>query len=501
MVEDLIRRARRRFLLNETLAQLAFAAAVGAGGFALLLIVGTRYMEWWTLGAFVAAGLAVGAYRVYRRTPGRYATAMRLDRNADLRDTLATALHFSGEEFSGSAEFRRSQREQAESAAGTVRLELAAPFHFPRALYAMAALCVVASALIGLRFGLGHGLDLRAPITQFLLEDQAIRDAKKQPAHGPKSQKPWMREAQSLLSKLGMGQNPDAPSPSDPDALDKAIEEALQSPREPGGKDRKGASSGKSGQSKEGAAPGDEHAGDPIDNGEQSAADQSGSEASNSRKTDAGSKASSGKSANSGSRESLLSRLKDAVSGVLSKSGKDNDASGQKNEQSAKNESQDGSKGQQGKSDQQGKSQSGAQDGQPDANGQSGQQAQGKLTSKADTQPGQGGSGIGSQDGSKEIREAAQLKAMGKISEIIGQRAATVSGETMVEVQSGNQKLRTDYSNTRAAHVETDGDVTRDEIPVAVQAYVQQYFAEVRKSGGAPKPKLDSKEAEPKAAR
>jgi hypothetical protein len=67
MVEDLIRRARRRFLFNETLAQSAFAAAVVVGGFALLLIVGTRYMEWWTLAIFAAAGIGIGAHRVYRR--------------------------------------------------------------------------------------------------------------------------------------------------------------------------------------------------------------------------------------------------------------------------------------------------------------------------------------------------------------------------------------------------------------------------------------------------
>ncbi len=180
--------------------------------------------------------------------------------------------------------------------------------------------------------------------------------------------------------------------------------------------------------------------------------------------------------------------MKDAVSNIFSKSDQDENAAQQDNQQSAKNDSPQGSKQQQSKGDQQkGNSQSDAQAGQPDANGQNGQQSQGKMSSTGDKQPGQGGSGIGSQDGSKEIREAAQLKAMGKISEIIGQRAATVSGETTVEVQSGNQKLHTDYSNTKATHAETDGDVTRDEIPVGVQSYVQQYFAEVRKSEGAGK--------------
>ena len=45
-----------------------------------------------------------------------------------------------------------------------------------------------------------------------------------------------------------------------------------------------------------------------------------------------------------------------------------------------------------------------------------------------------------------------------------------------------------------ATHGETDGDVTRDEIPLGLQAYVQQYFAEVRKAGGPAKPKADAKQ-------
>ncbi len=90
MVEDLIRRARRRFLLNEALAQLAFAAAVSVGGFVLMLIFGTRYLEWWTLAIFAAAGVSIGTWRVYRRIPTLYATAVRLDENAHLHDALST---------------------------------------------------------------------------------------------------------------------------------------------------------------------------------------------------------------------------------------------------------------------------------------------------------------------------------------------------------------------------------------------------------------------------
>src|SRR5580704_6010207 len=225
MIEDLIRRARRRFLLNETLAQLAFAAAVSISGFVLMLLFGTRYLQWWTLGIFAAAGIGIGLWRVYQRTPGEYSTAVRLDENAHLHDALSTALHFSG----NSAAFQQSQRKQAEGAAGEVQLDQAVPFLIPRSLYVMAAVCLLATALVGLRYGIGHGLDLRAPITQLLFEDEAIHDAKKDQALDPKS-KTWMDEAQSLLSKLGMAPNPSEPAPGEEDALNKAIEQALQNP-------------------------------------------------------------------------------------------------------------------------------------------------------------------------------------------------------------------------------------------------------------------------------
>src|SRR5580658_9973958 len=117
MIEDLIRRARRRFVLNETLGQFAFAAAVSVGGFVLMLVFGTRYLEWWTLGIFAAAGIGVGLWRVYQRTPGEYSTAVRLDENAHLHDALSTALHFTKLKAQSEA-FQQSQRKQAEGAAG-----------------------------------------------------------------------------------------------------------------------------------------------------------------------------------------------------------------------------------------------------------------------------------------------------------------------------------------------------------------------------------------------
>lgn len=494
MVEDLIRRARQRYLLNEALSQAAFAAAVFAGGFVLILVFGTRLLEWWTLSFFAAAGLAIGVWRVSKRTPGHYETAIRLDENAKLHDAISTALYFSGHP-DGSDSFRQSQRSQAESAARAVQLDQAVPFVFPRSVYAMAALCVLASVLVGLRYRAAHGLNLRVPLAQLLLQDEAAQDAKKAKALNPKS-KTWMDEGQSLLSKLGMTPNPDDPLPSDPDALDKAIDEALQTNTNPGTQSQKGSGQGaKTGQSKAGDSQNEAQSGDPIDNAdEQANNEQNGQEGANPQAGQQNSKPSQGKNGSRSDKESLLSKLKEAVSNMLSKSDKQDSSSSQKNQDQAKNQTPSGEKGQAGKGAQeQGQSQSDAE-GQPDSSdGQNGQQAQGRLNNTQQT-PSQGGSGIGNQDGSKEIKAAAQLKAMGKISEIIGQRAATVSGETSVEVQSGNQKLHTDYSNTSASHRETDSDVTRDEIPLSLQAYVQQYFAEVRKAGGSAKPKPGAKQ-------
>ena len=70
---------------------------------------------------------------------------------------------------------------------------------------------------------------------------------------------------------------------------------------------------------------------------------------------------------------------------------------------------------------------------------------------------------------------------MGKISQIIGKRSASLSGEATVEVQSTVQQLRTAYSDRVAQHTDAGAEVGRDEIPAALEGYVEQYFEQVRK--------------------
>ncbi|MCU1330474.1 MAG: hypothetical protein JWN34_5844 [Bryobacterales bacterium] len=490
MVEELVGRAKRRLLLNDSLAQAAFAGAIMAGGFSLILILGTRYLEWWTLAIVGLAGIGFGTWRVWRSAPTAYTAALRIDRGAGLNDALSTAYYFNARRATGG--FVDAQRDQAEAAARSVSIENAVPFTRPPALYAMAALGVFASLLIGLRFAGGHGLDLDRPITEVLFEDQAARKIAKKGAYGAQNQQRKLETAESLLAKLGAPVNPDGKQ--DPEAaLDKALQEALEgnSPSAAGEKGEKGQGARpEDGKGSKGAP--ENPAGDPLedkqagDSGEPSNDGKSGKEGQSGDKAGKDSK---------GDGQSMLSKLKDAVKDLMNKAGKQNQQGdrGESQQQSAKAE-KSGEKGNSGKGqEQKGQEQADSQNGEPSSDSQEGQQSEGKAGAKSAQQSGQSGSGVGSQDRSKEMRAAEQLKAMGKISEIIGKRAQSVTGETTIEVQSGSQQLRTAYSKEKSSHAEANSDVSRDEIPVSLQPYVQQYFEQVRKAA-APKAQAAPKE-------
>ena len=123
-----------------------------------------------------------------------------------------------------------------------------------------------------------------------------------------------------------------------------------------------------------------------------------------------------------------------------------------------------------------------AQEMQTQEGGQKSSSAPGRRGKEGESEASrEGRSGIGREEGSKELREAEQLAAMDKISELIGRRSQTLTGEVMVEVTSGKQQLRTAYSQQAAAHAEAGGEIHRDEIPLAYQSYVERYFQQVHK--------------------
>jgi hypothetical protein len=470
MLQELIHNARRRLLFNEVLKQFALSAALAIGGLALLLTFGTRYVQWWIVALFAAAVIVWATLKLRKKLPSDYAAAVWLDSKADLHDSLSTAHYFARKSTPlspASEAILLAQRGQAETAANNVDIKVAVPFSFPKALYGLAALLLVSASLITLRYFYGHELNLNAPITEIIFQDLAATKSAKAAKSGKSPAKqPDYDEARSLLAKLGLGANLDE---KQDEKLDEALADALKSAEKTPGtgddaKPQQKAESGdpldapKDANKNEGAQPGDNSKKSPSQQGD--------------------SPGQSGPASGEKAEKSLLSKLKDAMDNMM----------GAPSPQSDKKSA--GGKQQQSKPSSQ--AQAGQQPGEPgdeenktaadgEANGNAQKSNSPGQTSGNSPDKQEGPSAAGSEDGEKAIKAAAQMKAMGKISELIGKRSEQVTGESMIDVQSGNQKLQTAYKEKAATHGEGTGEVSRDEIPLSVQAYVQEYFQQVRK--------------------
>jgi hypothetical protein len=193
-------------------------------------------------------------------------------------------------------------------------------------------------------------------------------------------------------------------------------------------------------------------------------------------------------------KNSMMDKMKDAFANMMNKLKQPNPQEGQQQADNKKGGDKGGQqKGGQQPGKQPGKgneSQKGAEqpgDEGAEANEKQAQaQGQGGDKSASMQAPPDAKSGVGKADGDKSIKDAEQLQAMGKISEIIGKRAKDIAGEVMVEVNGGKQQLRTQYSNSAAKHAESGGEIHRDEVPLQHQQYVQQYFEQVRKQSTPP---------------
>ena len=479
----LVRQARRRMLHNELFAQGAAACCAALAAFILLLLIGTQVLNWqWTV-LIPAAALGLGIWSALRRLPSPYRTAQIVDRRMALSDTLSTALYYSESPYPQAAEeVRRWQLASAEQLARGVDVRRAVPYRVPRAAYLMAALLLVASSLFALRYGLTRTLDLKQPLAAILRQqfgwEPRPETARENHRNTAKKDDPDDPSAGDEQAEQGQPQPEAANDRNDPQ------DAAAQRQAEP-----------KNGAQKDGkqAQNGDEKGAEQEPQAENAEANDPNNQDNHGQpgnKGDQQQSAASQQSASSGENSSLISKMKDAFQNLLSHVKPPNSqpspqqASDQSNRQQA-NGRQNGNKQQSAKNAQQ---QNGEQSGDPQ-DGQTGDQAnaqrdpQGKGAGKSDSQQAskQPGSGIGSQDGDKSIKQAEQLAAMGKISEILGKRSANISGEATVEVQSTSQQLHTAYVQRGAQHTQGGAEITRDEVPVALQAYVEQYFEQIRK--------------------
>ncbi len=469
--------------MNLALRQAVLALCAALAGLILLLLLGTEILDWpWIAGLF-AAGLVAGLWDLRRRIPSPYRIAQSIDRRLGLSDALSTAFYYShlASNRRVSDDIRAAQLAEANRLASEVPLEKAAPIEAPRSLYVMAVLVLAASGLLTLRYGIFHSLDLRPPLASFTLDSfHFIAQAAKPDPEEPKTKDKRLNQ---LLKEYGLSLEQNAENMAQAESKETAGSESAEGTGEA---ERRQAASEQPG-------PG-EDAGEASDETAQSAREGQGDplianspDAQNSSQQSASNESASSSMENN----SLLEKFREAMQSLLSRlktppkpGGEQQMASAQSRSETGESRQGQGKKGSPSAGKQmEGRAngeQQGEQQGEGNQTAQAGPGQQGNAESQQASQ--QGNTGIGKEDGSKEIKEAEQLAAMGKISEIIGRRSQSLTGEAMAEVASGKQQLRTAYSQQNARHTEAGGAISRDEIPLAYQRYVQQYFEEIRKS-------------------
>jgi hypothetical protein len=416
---------------------------------------------------------------VRRRLPDSYVVAQIIDRRLNLADTLSTALFFNQSAQHADPEIRRLQYERAERVAETLDAGQAIPYRMPRSIYSTAALALVATSLFALRYGLTRHLDLKAPLSAIVQQSLGFEPPAQQ------ARKSKLKDPDPIYHENDSAEQQDVDARGGNRESNAAAQEEGKDAQAEQGDQKKGASDGKKqGQEGEQAESGEQQSSDEDRAGQNS--DSPGESQQGMAKSD---QKQNGKqdSGNSADNSSMLSKLKDAVQNLMSRV-KPQQAQQGAHQQTANDRSnsssqkQNGGKPQSGK-DGQASEQSDSQDGEPGEQGRNGQDADGKAAGKQESQQAgkQPGSGIGSRDGDKSVKQAADLAAMGKITELLGKRSQNITGEATVEVQNTSQQLRTPYADRGLQHSQNGGEIRRDEVPVALQAYVEHYFEQVRK--------------------
>ena len=468
------------------------------GGAILLLVLGTQILNWYWPVLLFAAGIGVGVWRIRRMTPSPYALAQKIDRRIGSYDALSTAYYFHELDVPGTRQLVELQKEKADRIALETDMTYAVPIHMSRSAYVLAGVFAIAASLFAFRYGLMRTLDMSAPIANIHFSNPFSIDPVRKEASAKKSVVQEQFEEQ--LKQLGLSlEDLNTPAGDQKLATDKPVS-ALATPdgqipvesNEQGqsvdnGKPKDGEPEGSEGS--DNAKPGNSDQPSDQDNGA-GTSDKQGTPQQGKQQTP-----SSGSKNPSGENASMAEKMRDAMANLLSKlksAGKQSDAqqtaANQDKGASAKQKQDAGQKGMQGQGKSQGEGQPNP-DQQGDQDGESGDQSQSAQSKAGDKNADKSGqqdakSGIGKQDGDKELRDAEQLAAMGKISELLGKRAAQVTGEMTVEVPSGKQQLKTAYSQKKALHADAGSDSNRDEIPLIYQPYVQRYFEEVRKVQG-----------------
>lgn len=466
---------------NTIFEQAALAVSAGLAGFIALLVLGSEVLDWHWIVALSGATLAAGLYRTVRRIPGPYEVAQRLDWQLECADALSTAWHF--EHGTRGAQGRRevieAQRAAAERLAEAVDAGQVAPLTFPRTAYAAGMLTLVAASVFGVRYGVRRSLDLRPPIAQFAFDFFA--GAKKAEASEESKRKELLKK---VLEENGIPIS-ERTERAQLDPLSEAAYAFDQDENMPLTAQRQErAKTNERNQPDDGVEDGERSSGDAD---ESDGDDPGGS-------TGIPPPDSSAKPLKKSNDEesSLIQKMKEAMANLLEKLkiNPPGSGEGERTERASNGSKTSGMKKTSDGKQMPGKPQAdGSQEGQAESRqpGESDDPAAGGKSNRGE----RGGeeraskearSGIGREDGEKGLREAENLAAMGKLSEILGKRSQNLTGEILVEVNSSKQQtLKTQYTNSNAGHSEAGGEIHRDEVPLMHQEFVKQYFEEIRK--------------------
>jgi hypothetical protein len=479
-LQELLSKARRRELAHLVLDKAAMATIIAMGGAILLLLVGTEILDWYWLVLLAAVSLGYGFYSLRNSIPTLYALAQRIDRRLKLADALSTALYFGQHPDPHRQSVCDRQRQDAEAVAREVDLRQALPLSRSRYALPAAGLALVALGLFGLRYLVTGTLSLKPSLVEIAYD--SFFGAKPYEA---KNQLKGLRPKQdpSAASDAPDGKSQDKDNaPEDLNSPDNPQEDdALEPSQTPGKAESKGKGDdkGDSNADQKGEKGADKDAADQNNKGDSKGDDKNGDPKNGNPDSNGG---------KSGS-ESLMDKIRDAMANLANKmkpqGGK------QQSSSDAKQSPPNGSQQEKGEKSSQGKDQK-SQDASTsaDAEGDQGDQTDSNDATDSKKSSDKNASkdaknGIGSQDGDKAIKEAEQLQAMGKISEVLGKRSANVSGEVMVEVGNGKQPLKTPWAQRQATHVEAGSEIHRDEVPLIYQQFVTNYFEEIRKAAPA----------------
>ncbi len=495
-VDSLVRDARKRHLVILAGEQFAVCVILVCTGGVLMLLAGTQILNWYWLVPLLMGGLVAGWVRFRRRAIPPYRVAQILDVRLDLHDTISTAwflrhglthqaIDVPAAEAGGMA---RTQVAQAEVIAATANPAPAFPVTGQRTWAIAGASFAVVVGLFGVRYLVDRTLDLKKSLIPLPQIGNVLASMEKRllsPGSEPGDH--------NQLDAAAENQEARSEKPDDP-----RMNEVL-GVKNPNGSDA--ASSDPNGPQapktqKMDAANGDQP---PNGDGKQNSGSPDAQQAGNNQPSPMGAPPPGGQPQTGPqngqqpqSSPGLLDKMKDAMSSLVSKMKPSSSPQSAQNSSKQPNNGEDedkspGAQGEQAQSKQGANNQQNGQEAnaQGEENSQTAERAQNAQGRNSDRSSDKNGndahSGVGRQDGAKELKEAQQQEAMGKLAEIIGKRSANLTGEVMVEVPNGKQQLQTKYSQKVGRHADLGGEINRDEVPLIYQQYVREYMEQVHK--------------------